>query len=57
MQWLVTRLVGLGVALLVTAALLLLATMYARTNWPKPAAKPSGEVVVNLPSPRRHNAP
>jgi hypothetical protein len=57
MQWLVTRLVGLGVALLVTAALLLLATMYARTNWPKPAAKPSGEVVVNLAAPRRHNTP
>lgn len=54
MQWLVTRLVGLGVALVVTAALLVLATMYARTSWPKPKAKQSGEVVINLPAPHAH---
>jgi hypothetical protein len=50
MQWVMTRLVGLGIALVVTAGLLLLATMYARTSWPKPAAKQPGEVVINLPA-------
>jgi hypothetical protein len=55
MQWVMTRLVGLGVALIVTAALLLLATMYARTNWP--AAKQPGEIVINLPPPHGRPPP
>ena len=48
MEWLKIRLVGVAVALAVTGGLLLLTTMYARKDWPKPPVQQQGEVVIDL---------
>jgi len=53
MQWLVTRLIGLGVGVAVTGIAIGLFALWAN-HLPKPAPKPAQEVVISLKVPPKH---